>query len=108
MFNLKQQLVVNLISVKSASVEGKNYLTLWAYQAADPDNRQVCGGEVMKISADPDLFPEFRAIFNSSSTPLVQCEITAELKTGAANSTKLHVLGVKAIKQNQAAVSKAV
>ncbi len=99
MFNLKQQLIVNLISAKPASVDGKNYLTLWLYQPADSDNKQICGGEIMKVSADPDLFPDFRSLFHGVTSPLVQCEITAELKTGAANSTKLHVVGVKAIKQ---------
>lgn len=99
MLNFKQQLTVNVISAKPASVDGKNYLTLWLYQPAEADNKQICGGEIMKVSADPDLFPEFRALFNGVTSPLVQCEITAELKTGAANSTKLHVIGVKAIKQ---------
>lgn len=99
MLNFKQQLTVNLICAKPSSVEGKNYLTLWIYQPAEPDNKQICGGEIMKMSADPDLFPEFRALFANQTSTLVQCELTAELKTGAANSTKMHVTAVKAIKQ---------
>jgi hypothetical protein len=108
MFNLKQQLTVNLISVKQSSIDGKNFLTLWVYQAVDSDNKNVCGGEVMKLSAEPDLYLEFRALFLGVTSPLVQCEITADLKTGAANSTKLHVVGVKAIKQTNSTAKNAV
>lgn len=98
MFNLTQQLTISLLAAKPAVVEGKSYLTLWVYQSADPDNKDVAGGEVMKLSAQPDLYPEFRALFKGATGPLVQCEITATLKTGAANSTKLYVTGVKPIK----------
>lgn len=108
MFNLKQELTVNLISVKPVSVEGTNYLTLWAYQQADGTNKQVIGGEVMKLSAAPELEQDFRKLFDGVSTPLLQCDITAELRTGAANSTKLYVIGVKASKTSTNSTNKTV
>ena len=81
MFNLKQELTVNLISVKPVSVEGTNYLTLWAYQQADGTNKAVIGGEVMKLSADPSLESEFRKLFDGAKSPLLQCDISAELRS---------------------------
>lgn len=108
MFNLKQVLTVNLISAKPVSVEGTNYLTLWAYQQADGTNKAVIGGEVMKLSADPSLESDFRKLFDGVTTPLLQCDITAELRTGAANSTKLYVVGVKASKSTTNLTGKTV
>jgi hypothetical protein len=108
MFNLKQELTVNLISVKPVSVEGTNYLTLWAYQQADGTNKAVIGGEVMKLSADPSLESEFRKLFEGAKNPLLQCDISAELRTGAANSTKLYVVGVKASKTATNSTAKTV
>lgn len=101
MFNLKQELTINLIGVKPVNVEGKAYLTLWVYQQADgTTNNQAIGGEVMKLSADPTLESEFKKLFTGVTAPIIQCEISAELRTGAANSTKLYVTGVKASKNS--------
>jgi hypothetical protein len=109
MFNLKQELTVNLIGVKPVNVEGKSYLTLWVYQQADgSSNNAAIGGEVMKLSAEPSLESEFKKLFTGVTAPIIQCDITAELRTGAANSTKLYVVGVKASKQPTNSTAKAV
>lgn len=102
MLNMKQDLAVNLISAKYASVEGKDYLTLWVYQQADGSNKNVAGGEVMKLSANPELYPDFRKLFDGAKDVLVACDIVVELKTGAAMSTKLHVVGLKPAKNSAA------
>ena len=107
MLNMQQQLTVNLISVKAVSVEGKDYLTLWVYQQADGSNKQVAGGEVMKLSANPELHQDFRKLFDGVKDVLVPCDILVELKTGAAMSTKLHVIGVKATAKNPNPAAKA-